>query len=60
LTPLKWLILPIADESNAPVLAFHSACLVLPSEIANNPKFTILKYPELGIGKRITTRVKKN
>jgi len=57
LNPLKWLTLPIADEANAPVLAFHTACLVLPSEIANNPKLNILKYPEQGIGRRIISRV---
>jgi len=60
LNPLKWLTLPITNENESPNLAFHCACLVVPSEIATHPKMNILKYPEIGIGRRVNTRVNQH
>jgi len=49
--------LPILEETEPPILAFHAACLVLPSEFANHSKLNILKYPDIGVGRRINTKV---
>ena len=57
LIPLKWNILPILNENESPHLASHSACLVLQSELLNNPKLNIFKLPELPMNRRLTSRV---
>jgi len=50
--------LPIFNEAESPVLAFHTASLVLPNELSHHSKMNILKYPDIGLGRRITNRVK--
>ena len=57
-SPIKWSQCIL--NFNGPLLAWHSACLVLPSEIANNPRTNIYKLPEEKIGRRLTHKVKIN
>jgi hypothetical protein len=45
------------DNSKGPSLAWHAACLVLPSEIANNPYSFIYKFSEEKIRKRNLNKV---
>lgn len=56
--PLKWFQCSISTGIDSPTLAWHSACLVLPSEQSFNPKMNIYKLPEIGIGRRQTMKVK--
>lgn len=56
--PIKWN--PAATNFNGPPLAWHTACLVLPSEIANSPRVSIYKFPEEKIGRRSVVKVKKH
>ena len=56
-SPLKWNSCIINVDSICPSLARHSACLVLPSEQMFNPKLSIYKLPEVGIGRRAVSRV---
>ncbi len=55
--PLKWSQCTVNIENQAPLLASHSACLVLPFELAFHPKFNIYKIPEIGINRRVYSRV---
>lgn len=57
--PLKWSHCTMNLELQAPSLAWHSACLVMPYEVAYHPKFNIYKIPEIGIGRRVVSRVIK-
>lgn len=59
LNPLKWNTCAISLEAPAPCLAWHSCCLVLPSDILYNPKLSIYKLPEISIARRSNTRVNK-
>ena len=56
-SPLKWNSCIINLDCKYPSLAWHSACLVLPSEQMFNPKLNIYKLPEVGIGRRVASRV---
>jgi hypothetical protein len=58
ISPIKWS--PCRTNFNGPLLAWHSACLVLPSEIANHPRTNIYNLPEEKIGKRLTNKVNIN
>lgn len=55
--PLKWSNCTVNLDCQAPLLAWHSACLVMPYDIALHPKFNIYKIPEIGIGRRVISRV---
>ena len=55
--PLKWNTCPINSENEGIHLAFHTACLVIPADFANNPKITIFKFPDLGVGRRLSFKV---
>ena len=46
----KWNKLSVISYSKSPYLFGHSATLVLPSEIINNSKFSIYKFPESSFG----------
>ena len=41
-----------------PKLAYHSCCLVVPSELQKHPKFNIYKFPEIPIGS-INSRIRE-
>ena len=41
-----------------PKLAYHSCCLVIPSELQKHPKFNIYKFPEIPIGS-INSRIRE-
>ena len=58
-SPIKWSQCSLGDF-NGPLLAWHTACLVLPSEVANNPKINIYKLPEEKVERRITIKVNIN
>jgi len=54
--PLRWLEFsqldrfdPISKKlvSNSPYLAYHTCCLIVPSEFKLNSKFSVYKTPEL-------------
>ena len=48
----KWVkpkIIKLGQNNIFPKLAFHSCCLVVPSDIQNNPKFNIYKFPEFAV-----------
>lgn len=51
-SPIKWS--PCSVNIGGPSLAWHSACLVLPTEIANNPRTNIYKLPDEKMGLRRT------
>lgn len=55
--PIKWS--PCSLNSPGPTLAYHSACLVLPSDIANHPRVNIYKFGEEKIGRRSVVKVNK-
>jgi hypothetical protein len=55
--PLKWSQCTLNLESQAPLLAWHSACLVMPYDLAFHPKFNIYKLPEIVIGRRAVSKV---
>jgi hypothetical protein len=54
---LKWNPCAISSDFEPPTLAWHSVCLVLPSDQRNNPKTNIYKIPEQNIGRRTVSRV---
>jgi hypothetical protein len=57
-SPLKWVHVNISPDCDTPVLAWHSACLVLPNDQKYSPKLTIYKLPEQGIARRSFSRIK--
>ena len=52
-SPIKWQSLSINPDSEAPTLAWHSACLVLPSDQLYSNKLNIYKLPDI-ISRRIS------
>lgn len=56
--PLKWVICNISEHTPGPSLSGHSACLVMPSDIKLNTKFTVYKFPETGINRVNMSKVK--
>jgi hypothetical protein len=56
--PLKWVNCNISEQTPGPTLSGHSACLVIPSDIKLNTKFTIYKFPETGINRVNMSKVK--
>lgn len=57
--PLKWTSCSLNLDLQSPCLAWHSACLVIPSEQLFHPKMNIYKLPEIGIGRRLISKVTK-
>ena len=48
----KWIkpkIIKFGKNNNPPRLAYHSCCLVVPSEISKNPRFNIYRFPEFAV-----------
>ena len=50
--PYSWTPALIASFCLPPQLAYHSCCLVAPTEILFNSKFSIYKFPEIGISQK--------
>lgn len=57
-SPTKWTVCQISDEVQGPALMGHACALVLPYDIKYNPRFSIYKYPDLGIGRAGNNKVK--
>ena len=55
--PMKWTHCSINEETPGPALAGHACCLVLPSDLKYNPRMTIYKFPDLGVGRAQNVRV---
>ena len=52
LSNYKWVkpkILKFGKNNTFPRLAYHSCCLVVPSEMIKNPRFNIYKFPDFAI-----------
>ena len=58
LNPYRWSSLTFSKYSIPPTLAYHSCALVVPSDISNNPKFNIYKYPDNINLKRLQSKIK--
>ena len=57
--PFKWLKITFKNFSDSPFLAYHSCCLVVPSEIKNNIRFNIYKYPESNSERKVFSRIRE-
>ena len=57
LNPYKWLKISFKNYFDSPFLAYHSCCLVVPSEIKNNIRFNIYKYPESNSERKVFSRI---
>ena len=57
LNPYKWLKISFKNYLDSPFLAYHSCCLVVPSEIKNNIRFNIYKYPESNSERKVFSRI---
>lgn len=42
-----------------PVLAYHSACLVMQSEVRKHPKLNLYKYPDIAYSRKLQSRIKE-
>ena len=58
-SPLKWSSCSVNPYSPAPAVYGHSSALVVPREIATNHRFSIYKYPDLGINKGFNSKIKE-
>ena len=45
--------------SRFPKLAFHSCCLVVPSEIQKHPRFSIYKFPEISVVGAMNSKIRE-
>ena len=54
---LKWNECNISTDTEGPYLAWHTACLVVPAEQVFNSKMNIYKFPEMGIARRVSSKV---
>ena len=57
LNPYRWSSLTFSKYTIPPTLAYHSCALVVSSDISNNPKFNIYKYPENINLKRLQSKI---
>jgi len=55
-SPIKFS--PCIVNFPGPTLAYHSACVVLPSDIAHHPRINIYKFGEEKVGRRSVVKVK--
>ncbi len=58
LLTLRWTQCHVLDNVPGPKLSGHSAALVIPRDILNNNKFSIYRYPDVGLGKRSRVYIK--
>lgn len=59
-SPLKWLSVSInTDDEPSPTLAWHTCCLVLPSDQMYSAKLSIYKLPDQNIGRRSISKIKE-
>ncbi len=57
LNQLKWSSCFLDVDLPAPSLACHTACLVVSSDLSDNPRMNIYKFPEIGSLRRQISNV---